>query len=398
MITNNTDSAFNDASIIRLTNAMLTDAIKIGASDLHFEPYEATYRIRLRIDGILREHSQQQVHLANRFTSSIKILAQLDISEKRLPQDGHFKMHIQQRLIDFRVSSCPTLYGEKIVIRILDPINVQTGIDHLGYEPLQRDILLRNITRSHGMILATGPTGSGKTMSLYSILNMLNLSTVNISTVEDPIEINMPGINQVNINLKAGLDFATVLRSFLRQDPDVIMVGEIRDLETAQIAVQASHTGHLVLSTLHTNSAVEALSRLVTIGVPAYNAATAISLIISQRLCRKLCNQCKVKTSLPYSTLLKLGFTEQEVLNQELTIFTAIGCQYCHDGYKGRIGIYEMLEFSSDITQIIMTGGTTLDIAKQSAIKGNATLRQAGLNKIRAGITTIYEVDRVTNS
>ncbi len=394
-----TDDAVSkdEAPIVRFVNKMLLDAINTGVSDIHFEPYEKTYRVRFRLDGVLREHARPPVHLANRLATRLKVMAQLDISERRVPQDGRFKMRLtNQRHIDFRVSSCPTLYGEKLVMRILDPTSAQMGIDSLGYEPFQKEIFLRNIWRSQGLVLATGPTGSGKTVSLYTALNILNIPMHNISTVEDPVEINMPGINQVNVNIKAGLDFSSALRAFLRQDPDIIMVGEIRDLETAEIAIKAAQTGHLVLSTLHTNSASDVLSRLISMGIPAYNVATSISLIIAQRLCRVLCPRCKKEIKIPKHALLELGFNEQEIDSHELVIFEAIGCHHCQDGYKGRTGIYEVVEISKDLGQIIMSGGNALDVAKQSAREGNWTLRESGINKIRAGITTIDEITKIT--
>lgn len=387
----------DDAPIVRFVNKMLLDAINIGVSDIHFEPYEKNYRVRFRLDGILREHARPPVNLGNRLATRIKVMAQLDISERRLPQDGRFKLRLtKQRFIDFRVSTCPTMYGEKLVLRILDPTSAQMGIDSLGYEPFQKEIFLRNIWRAQGMVLATGPTGSGKTVSLYTALNILNIPMHNISTAEDPVEINVPGINQLNVNLKAGLDFSAALRAFLRQDPDIIMVGEIRDLETAEIAIKAAQTGHMVLSTLHTNTAADVLSRLINMGIPAYNVATSISLIIAQRLCRVLCPRCKRAINIPKPTLLEIGFSEQEIESKELTIFEPVGCHHCQDGYKGRTGIYEVMEISKEMSQIIMSGGNALDIAKQSAIEGNWTLRQSGLNKIRMGITTIDEIMKIT--
>ncbi|HSX20120.1 MAG TPA: type IV-A pilus assembly ATPase PilB [Gammaproteobacteria bacterium] len=387
----------DDAPIVRFVNKMLLDAINTGVSDIHFEPYEKTYRVRFRLDGILREHARPPVNLGNRLATRLKVMAALDISEHRLPQDGRFKMRLtKQRSIDFRVSSCPTLYGEKIVTRILDPTTAQMGIDSLGYEPFQKEIFLRNIWKAQGMVLATGPTGSGKTVSLYTALNILNIPMHNISTVEDPVEINVPGINQVHVNVKAGLDFTTALRAFLRQDPDIIMVGEIRDLETAEIAIKAAQTGHMVLSTLHTNSAADVLTRLISMGIPSYNVATSVSLIIAQRLCRVLCPRCKKELVLPKPALLQLGFKEEEIDKKELTIFEAVGCHHCQDGYKGRTGIYELIEVSKEVGQIIMSGGNALDVAKQSITEGNWTLRESGLNKIRAGITTINEIMKIT--
>jgi type IV pilus assembly protein PilB len=390
-------SGSDDAPIVRFVNKMLLDAINSGVSDIHFEPYEKFYRVRFRLDGVLREHAKPPVNLANRLATRLKVMAQLDISERRVPQDGRFKMRLtKQRYIDFRVASCPTLYGEKVVMRILDPTSAQLGIDTLGFEPFQKEIFLRNIYKSQGMVIATGPTGSGKTVTLYTALNILNTPDHNISTVEDPVEINVPGINQVHVNLKAGLNFSTALRAFLRQDPDIIMVGEIRDLETAEIAIKAAQTGHMVLSTLHTNTAAETLARLVNMGIPAFNTATCVSLIVAQRLCRMLCTKCKRPMEVPKPALLELGFNEEEIDNGELVIYEAVGCSHCDEGYKGRIGIYELIEINKDMGQLIMDGGNALDIAKLSIEQGNWTLREAGLNKIRNGLTTISEITRVT--
>lgn len=387
----------DDAPIVRFVNKMLLDAIDTGVSDIHFEPYERFYRVRFRLDGVLREHSKPPVTLGTRLATRLKVLAQLDISERRLPQDGRFKMRLtKQRFIDFRVSSCPTLYGEKIVLRILDPNSAQMGIDKLGFETFQKEIFLRNIAKAQGMVLTTGPTGSGKTVTLYTALNILNTPETNISTAEDPVEINVPGINQVNVNIKAGLEFSTALRAFLRQDPDVIMVGEVRDIETAEIAIKASQTGHMVLSTLHTNTAIETLSRLVSMGIPAYNVASSVSLIIAQRLVRILCPKCKRKVEVPKPALLEVGFSEEEIDSGELKIYEAIGCMYCQDGYKGRVGIYETMEISKKLSQMIMDGAHVMDLAKQSRKEGNWNLRDAGLNKIREGVTTIDEITRVT--
>jgi len=393
------DPAINnsDAPIVRFVNKMLLDAIQSGVSDIHFEPYEKMYRVRFRLDGILREHAKPPVNLGNRLATRLKVMAQLDISERRTPQDGRFKMRLtKQRYIDFRVSSCPTLYGEKIVMRILDPTSAQMGIDSLGYETFQKEIFLRNIKKSQGMVLSTGPTGSGKTVSLYTALNILNIPENNISTAEDPVEINVPGINQVSIHLKAGLDFSTALRAFLRQDPDIIMVGEIRDLETAEIAIKASQTGHMVLSTLHTNTASETLIRLMSMGIPSFNIASSISLIIAQRLVRVLCVKCKRPLKLPKHALLEAGFSEEEIERNQLIIFEAVGCIHCFEGYKGRIGIFETMEVSKAIGQIIMDGGTSIDIQNQSIKEGNWTLREAGLNKVRIGLTTLDEIFRIT--
>jgi len=393
------DASLNasDAPIVRFVNKMLLDAIQSGVSDIHFEPYEKMYRVRFRLDGILREHAKPPVNLGNRLATRLKVMAQLDISERRIPQDGRFKMRLtKQRYIDFRVSSCPTLYGEKIVMRILDPSSAEMGIDSLGYEPFQKEIFLRNIMKSQGMVLSTGPTGSGKTVSLYTALNILNIPENNISTAEDPVEINVPGINQVSIHIKAGLDFSSALRAFLRQDPDIIMVGEIRDLETAEIAIKASQTGHMVLSTLHTNSASETLIRLISMGIPSFNIASSISLIIAQRLCRLLCPKCKRPNKVPKHALLEAGFNEEEIDRNELVVYEAVGCIHCFEGYKGRVGIYETMEISKSIGQIIMDGGTSIDIQKQSIKEGNWTLREAGLNKVRNGLTTLEEIFRIT--
>lgn len=391
------DGGSDDAPIVRFVNKMLLDAIDTGVSDIHFEPYERFYRVRFRLDGVLREHSKPPVTLGTRLATRLKVLAQLDIAERRLPQDGRFKMRLtKQRFIDFRVSSCPTLYGEKIVLRILDPNSAQMGIDKLGFESFQKEIFLRNIRKAQGMVLTTGPTGSGKTVTLYTALNLLNTPETNISTAEDPVEINVPGINQVNVNIKAGLEFSTALRAFLRQDPDVIMVGEVRDIETAEIAIKASQTGHMVLSTLHTNTAIDTLSRLVSMGIPAYNVASSVSLIIAQRLVRILCTKCKRKVDVPKPALLEIGFEEEEIDSGELKIFEPIGCMYCQDGYKGRVGIYETMEISKKLGQMIMDGAHVMDLAKQSRKEGNWNLRDAGLNKIREGLTSIDEITRVT--
>jgi type IV pilus assembly protein PilB len=377
-----------DAPIVKFVNKMLLDAINLGASDIHFEPYEKDYRIRYRQDGILREASHPPVNLSHRLSARLKVMARLDISERRVPQDGRVKMRISaNRAIDFRVSTCPTLYGEKVVLRILDPASAKLGIDALGYEEFQKELFLKAIHKPQGMVLVTGPTGSGKTVSLYT-------AEINISTCEDPVEINLSGINQLNVNPRAGLTFAVALRSFLRQDPDVIMVGEIRDLETAEIAVKAAQTGHMVLSTLHTNSAAESLTRLINMGVPSYNLATSVSLVIAQRLARKLCTHCKEPIKIPKPALLEAGFQEDEL--DSLNIFAAIGCGKCTDGYKGRLGIYEVMPVTPQIAQIIMAGGDAIGIAAQAAKEGIWNLRQAGLNKLKQGLTTLEEINRVT--
>jgi type IV pilus assembly protein PilB len=385
-----------DAPIVRFVNKLLLDAIRRGASDIHFEPYEKMYRIRLRIDGILKEVAQPPVQLAMKLSARLKVMSRLDIAERRVPQDGRIKMKLSKtRAIDFRVSSCPTLFGEKIVCRILDPSSAMLGIDSLGYEPFQREIYLKNLARPQGMILVTGPTGSGKTVSLYTGLNILNREDTNISTAEDPAEINLPGVNQVNVNPKVGLTFAAALRAFLRQDPDVVMVGEIRDLETAEIAIKAAQTGHLVMSTLHTNDAPQTLTRLIDMGVKPYAIATSVSLIIAQRLARRLCSQCKALVDVPAEALLKEGFQEADI-RAGIKIYGAKGCSACSDGYKGRCGIYQVMPVSDSIGRIIMEGGNAIDIADQAAKEGVWDLRRAGLEKVRQGLTSLEEVNSVT--
>ncbi|MAA96616.1 MAG: type IV-A pilus assembly ATPase PilB, partial [Rheinheimera sp.] len=376
-------------------NKMLLDAIRKGASDLHFEPYEKLYRIRFRIDGILNEVANPPVALASRLSARLKVMSRLDIAEKRVPQDGRIKLKLSaKKSIDFRVSSLPTLWGEKIVMRILDSDSAMLGIDVLGYEDVQKQRYLAALAQPQGMILVTGPTGSGKTVSLYTGLAILNTSETNISTAEDPVEINLTGINQVQVNPRAGLTFATALKSFLRQDPDVVMVGEIRDLETAEIAIKAAQTGHLVLSTLHTNSAPETLTRLLNMGVPAYNVASSVSLIIAQRLARRLCPKCKAPEQLPEPELLRQGFTQEQL--GSITIFKPVGCENCTNGYKGRVGIYEVMPISGKMADIIMADGNSLDIANQAQIEGIHSLRQSGLIKAAAGVTSLAEVNRVT--
>ncbi|MDX1537681.1 type IV-A pilus assembly ATPase PilB [Arsukibacterium sp.] len=384
-----------DQPIIAFINKMLLDAIRKGASDLHFEPYEKLYRIRFRIDGILNEVANPPVALASRLSARLKVMSRLDIAEKRVPQDGRIKLKLSaKKSIDFRVSSLPTLWGEKIVMRILDSDSAMLGIDVLGYEDIQKQRYLAALAQPQGMILVTGPTGSGKTVSLYTGLAILNTSETNISTAEDPVEINLTGINQVQVNPRAGLTFATALKSFLRQDPDVVMVGEIRDLETAEIAIKAAQTGHLVLSTLHTNSAPETLTRLLNMGVPAYNVASSVSLIIAQRLARRLCPQCKAPEKLPDQELLRQGFTEEQL--DSITIFKPVGCDHCTNGYKGRVGIYEVMPISGKMADIIMADGNSLDIATQAQKEGINSLRQSGLIKAAAGVTSLAEVNRVT--
>jgi type IV pilus assembly protein PilB len=385
-----------DAPIVRFVNKLLLDAIRRGASDIHFEPYEKMYRIRLRIDGILKEVAQPPVQLAMKLSARLKVMSRLDIAERRVPQDGRIKMKLSKtRAIDFRVSTCPTLFGEKIVCRILDPSSAMLGIDSLGYEPFQREIYLKNLAKPQGMILVTGPTGSGKTVSLYTGLNILNREDTNISTAEDPAEINLPGVNQVNVNPKVGLTFAAALRAFLRQDPDVVMVGEIRDLETAEIAIKAAQTGHLVMSTLHTNDAPQTMTRLVDMGVKPYAIATSVSLIIAQRLARRLCSQCKAIVEIPAEALLKEGFQEADV-RAGMKIYGPKGCQACSDGYKGRCGIYQVMPVTDAIGRIIMEGGNAIDIADQAAKEGVWDLRRAGLEKVRQGLTSLEEVNSVT--
>ena len=385
-----------DAPIVRFVNKVLLDAIKKGASDIHFEPYEKTYRIRLRLDGYLKEIANPPVQLAVKLAARIKVMSRLDIAERRVPQDGRIKMRISKtRAIDFRVSTCPTLFGEKIVARILDPSSAMLGIDALGYEQTQKDLYMQALAQPHGMILVTGPTGSGKTVSLYTGLNILNKEDTNISTAEDPAEINLPGVNQVNVNPKVGLTFASALRAFLRQDPDVIMVGEIRDLETAEIAIKAAQTGHLVLSTLHTNDAPKTLTRLIDMGVKPYAIATSVSLIIAQRLARKLCNNCKAPIDMPPEALLKEGYTEEEV-DLGIKIYKPVGCSSCTDGYKGRTGLYQVMPVSEEIQRIILQEGNAVDIAAQSAVEGHWDLRKSGLEKAKSGITSLDEVNQCT--
>ncbi|MFT5545248.1 MAG: type IV pilus assembly protein PilB [Rheinheimera aquimaris] len=384
-----------DQPIIAFINKMLLDAIRKGASDLHFEPYEKSYRIRFRIDGILHEMASPPVALATRLSARLKVMSRLDIAEKRVPQDGRIKLKLSaKKSIDFRVSTLPTLWGEKIVMRILDSDSAMLGIDVLGYEENQKQLYLDALAQPQGMILVTGPTGSGKTVSLYTGLAILNTSETNISTAEDPVEINLPGVNQVQVNPRAGLTFASALKAFLRQDPDVVMVGEIRDLETAEIAIKAAQTGHLVLSTLHTNSAPETLTRLLNMGVPSYNVASSVSLIIAQRLARRLCGQCKQPEVLPEAELLRQGFTPQQLPN--VKVFKPVGCEHCTNGYKGRVGIYEVMPVSAKMADIIMQGGNSLDIATQAQAEGVNNLRQSGLIKAAAGLTSLAEVNRVT--
>lgn len=386
-----------DAPVVRFLQKMLVDAIEMGASDLHFEPYEFIYRVRFRVDGELREIVQPPPAIKDRLASRIKVISRMDISEKRIPQDGRMKLRLSaNRVIDFRVSTLPTLFGEKIVIRILDPSSATLGIDALGYEPEEKARLLKAIARPYGMILVTGPTGSGKTVSLYTCLNLLNKPQVNISTAEDPAEINMVGINQVNVNEKAGLTFAAALRSFLRQDPDVIMVGEIRDLETADIAIKAAQTGHMVMSTLHTNDAPATLTRLLNMGVAPFNIASAVLLITAQRLARRLCPKCKVPANLPRQTLIQAGFSPNEI-DGSWQPYRPVGCPECNNGYKGRVGIYQVMPITEEIQRLILANGTAMDIEAQSIKEGVRTLRQSGLIKVKAGLTSLEEVEACTN-
>ncbi len=390
-------SDVEDAPVVRFLHKMLMDAFSMRASDLHFEPYEHTYRVRFRVDGELREIASPPIAIKDKLASRIKVISRMDISEKRVPQDGKMKLKVgPDRVIDFRVSTLPTLFGEKIVIRILDPSSAKLGIDALGYEPEEKERLLKAIERPYGMILVTGPTGSGKTVSLYTCLNLLNQPGVNIATAEDPSEINLPGVNQVNVNDKAGLTFAVALKSFLRQDPDIIMVGEIRDLETADISIKAAQTGHLVLSTLHTNDAPGTLTRMRNMGIAPFNIASSVILITAQRLARRLCLNCKAPVELPQKTLLNAGFKESQ-LDGTWKPYKAVGCSLCNGGYKGRVGIYQVMPISEEIQRIILRDGSSLDIATQSEIEGVRSLRQSGLHKVKQGLTSLEEVLACTN-
>ncbi len=389
------DNEGDDAPIVRFINKILLDAIKTGASDIHFEPYEKAYRIRFRTDGILKEAARPPVNLSGKLAARLKVMSRMDISERRVPQDGRIKLKLSKtRAIDFRVSTLPTLFGEKVVLRILDPDSAKLGIDALGYEEDQKKLFLDALDQPQGMILVTGPTGSGKTVSLYTGLNILNTPERNISTAEDPVEINLEGINQVNVYAKVGLNFGTALRAFLRQDPDIVMVGEIRDLETGEIAIKAAQTGHLVLSTLHTNSAPETLTRLRNMGVPSFNIATSVSLIIAQRLARRLCKHCKEPAEVPHEALIAEGYTEGEV--ESLSLYKAVGCDKCAAGYKGRVGIYEVVKITDKIGRIIMEDGNAIQIADAAREEGFNDLRASGLEKARQGVTSLEEVNRVT--
>lgn len=385
--------ASDDAPIVRFVHKIMMDAIKLKASDIHFEPYDQDYRVRYRVDGVLSEITKPPSNATNRLAARLKVMARLDISERRVPQDGRIKLRVSSsRSIDFRISCLPTLWGEKIVLRLLDSASAQLGVDILGFEPEQKLLFEQALSNPQGMILTTGPTGSGKTVTLYTGLNLLNTNDRNISTAEDPVEIQMHGINQVNVNYKVGLDFATALRAFLRQDPDIVMVGEIRDLETAEIAIKAAQTGHLVLSTLHTNSAAETLTRLRNMGVPSFNISTSVSLIIAQRLARRLCPECKTPLDIPKSSLQELGF---DLTQGEPTVYQATGCEQCHQGYKGRVGIYEVVPITESISRIIMDNGNSLDIEKQACLEGYSNLRKSALKKVAEGITSLEEINRV---
>lgn len=389
-----------DAPIIRFVNKILLDAINSGTSDIHFEPYEKTYRIRFRQDGILYEHATPSVNLAARISARLKVMARLDISERRVPQDGRFKMRLSAtRSIDFRVSTCPTIFGEKVAMRILDPASARIGVESLGFFDFQEKIFLDTLNKPQGMILVTGPTGSGKTITLYTAINILNTSERNISTCEDPVEINIPGINQLAVNVKAGLTFASALRAFLRQDPDIIMVGEIRDLETAEVGIKAAQTGHLMLSTLHTNNAAETVTRLMNMGIPTYNLATSLSLIIAQRLARRLCLFCRKEEDIPEHALLECGFTPEDIHQQKLhdvKFYGPVGCDKCKEGYKGRTGIFEVLSISNAMGKLIMQGASAIELGEQAQKEGVWTLRKSALRKFEEGVTSLAEINRVT--
>ncbi|MCX4193761.1 type IV-A pilus assembly ATPase PilB [Methylophaga sp. OBS1] len=390
-----TEANIDDTPVVRFINGILTTAIKSGASDIHFEPYEKKYRVRMRIDGILHEMKGAPVALGGRIAARLKVLSRLNIAERRVPQDGRMRLKLSKtKAIDFRVNTCPTLFGEKIVLRILDPTSAQLGIDALGYEEDQKQIFLETMHKPYGMILVTGPTGSGKTVSLYTALNILNTGDRNISTAEDPAEISLPGVNQVNVHPAIGLGFTECLRAFLRQDPDIIMVGEIRDLETAEIAIKAAQTGHMVFSTLHTNDAPQTLTRLANMGVPAFNIASAVSLIIAQRLARRLCSKCKAAEDLPNDVLLEEGFTQQQI-DAGVTVYKAVGCDSCTEGYKGRVGIYQVMPVSDAMGRIIMEGGNSMQLADQAEEEGIDDLRKSGLKKVAAGLTSLEEINRV---
>lgn len=388
----------DEAPVVKFVNKMLVDAIRMGASDLHFEPYEKTFRVRFRVDGVMQKMANPPVQLASKIAARLKVMSQMDISERRIPQDGRIKLKISKnKAIDFRVNSLPTLFGEKLVLRILDPSSAMLGIEALGYEPDQQEMFLEALHKPQGMLLITGPTGSGKTVSLYTGINILNTGATNISTAEDPVEINLEGINQVNVNAKVGLTFANALKSFLRQDPDIVMVGEIRDLETAEIAIKAAQTGHMVLSTLHTNSAPETLTRLRNMGVASFNIATSVNLVIAQRLARRLCKNCKKPINVPRQSLLELGFNDTDLDNPDNMIYEPVGCNECREGYKGRVGIYEVMKVSPDISRIIMEDGNAIDIKDAALKNGFRDLRRSGILKVLQGVTSIQEMMRVTS-
>ena len=390
------DAKGDDTPIVKFVNKVLIDAIKKGASDIHFEPYETDYRVRLRIDGILKQTAKMPIKLNQRITARLKVMAQLDIAEKRVPQDGRIKLNLSRtKQIDFRVSTLPTLFGEKVVLRILDGSAAKLGIDKLGYEPDQQKMFEEAIHKPYGMVLVTGPTGSGKTVSLYTALGILNDETRNISTVEDPVEIRLPGVNQVQQNERRGMTFAAALRSFLRQDPDIVMVGEIRDLETAEIAIKAAQTGHMVLSTLHTNDAPQTIARLMNMGIAPYNITSSVTLVIAQRLARRLCPKCKRAADLPDNALLAEGFTNDEI-HQGFTVYEAVGCDDCTSGYKGRLGVYQVMPMTEAIQEIVLKGGNALDIAAAAHTSGVRDLRQSALLKVKNGLTSLAEINRIT--
>ncbi len=388
----------DEAPVVKFVNKMLVDAIRMGASDLHFEPYEKSYRVRFRVDGVMEKMANPPVQLASKIAARLKVMSQMDISERRVPQDGRIKLKLSKnKAIDFRVSSLPTLFGEKLVLRILDPSSAMLGIEALGYEPDQKEMFLEALHKPQGMVLITGPTGSGKTVSLYTGINILNTGATNISTAEDPVEINLEGINQVNVNVKVGLTFSSALKSFLRQDPDIVMVGEIRDLETAEIAIKAAQTGHMVLSTLHTNSAPETLTRLRNMGVASFNIATSVNLVIAQRLARRLCKNCKTPIDIPRQSLLEIGFTDDDLDHPDNIIYEPVGCGECREGYKGRLGVYEVMKISPDISRIIMEDGNAIDIKDAALKNGFRDLRRSGIIKVLQGVTSIQEMMRVTS-
>lgn len=388
----------DEAPVVKFVNKMLVEAIRMGASDLHFEPYEKSYRVRFRVDGVMEKMANPPIQLASKIAARLKVMSQMDISERRIPQDGRIKLKLSKnKAIDFRVNSLPTLFGEKIVLRILDPSSAMLGIDALGYEPDQKEMFMEALNKPQGMLLITGPTGSGKTVSLYTGINILNTGLTNISTAEDPVEINLEGVNQVNVNPKVGLTFANALKSFLRQDPDIVMVGEIRDLETAEIAIKAAQTGHMVLSTLHTNSAPETLTRLRNMGVASFNIATSVNLVIAQRLARRLCKNCKAPIDIPRQSLLELGFTDADLDDPDNVIYEPVGCSECREGYKGRVGIYEVMKVSPDISRIIMEDGNAIDIKDAALKNGFRDLRRSGILKVLQGVTSIQEMMRVTS-